>query len=275
VNPVDMEKAALAARHSPGRAPEFKQKRLNLWIAASAPWLSIDGWRAGQHDDWTLDDLDDATCFVGIDLASKLDLFAMVAAFPPTASRDGWRLLRWVWTPEDTLLERARRDRAPYDRWAAEPWRDGHTILRTTPGTQVAHQVARDVLKDLREHVTIARIGFDPWHAGTLIEQLIDEDGFDRDCVIEVAQTYAGMSSGASTYEAAVLAGQVDAGGCPLMAWTHANAVVQRDGKGNIYPIKRRSRGRIDPVMAAVIAVNLAERAQPDTPAADPVLIVA
>lgn len=273
VNPADMEKAALAAKHSPGKAPEFKQKRLNLWISASAPWLSLDGWRAGQSTDWTPEDLYGEPCYVGIDLASKLDLFAMVFVFPPTADH-GWRLLRWVWTPEDTLRDRAHRDRAPYDLWAAQTGFDGEPILRTTPGTQVSHQVARAILREQRAHYSIERIGFDPWHAETLIEQLIDEDGFDRDAVVEVAQTYAGMSSGASTYEAAVLAGEVDAADCPLMLWTHSNAVVQRDGKGNIYPIKKKSRGRIDPVMAAVIGVNLAIRARPETPADDPVLVV-
>jgi phage terminase large subunit-like protein len=33
---------------------------------------------------------------------------------------------------------------------------------------------------------------------------------------------------------------------------------VQRDGKDNIYPVKKKSRGRIDPVIAALIARKLA-----------------
>lgn len=274
VNPDDLQKAALAAQHSPGRAPEFKQKRLNLWVAASAPWLSVEGWRAGQTD-WSPDDLLGERCFVGIDLASKLDLFAMVFVFPPTATRASWRLLRWVWTPEDTLRDRARRDRVPYDLWTDTAGADGAPILRTCPGTQVDHSVAREVLRDQRSRYDIARIGFDPWHAAGLIAALVEDDGFDPDCVLEVPQTYPGMSVGALTYEAAVLAGLVDAGGCPLMAWTHGNAVVQRDNKGNIFPTKKRSRGRIDPLMAAVIGVNLALRSREELPADDPVLVVA
>jgi phage terminase large subunit-like protein len=275
VNPEDMRKAALAAKHSPGRAPEFKQKRLNLWVSATAPWLSLDGWRAGQTTDWTPEDLRGDPCYVGIDLASKLDLCAMVFVFPPTAARPTWRLLRWVWTPEETLRERAHRDRAPYEVWSEQRGLDGEPVLRLSPGTQVNHQVLREVLNVQRHRFAIERIGFDPWHASTLIDELVEDDGFDRDCVIEVPQTYAGMSSGASAYEADVLAGIVDAGDCPLLTWTHGNAVVQRDGKGNIFPIKKKSRGRIDPVMAAVIGRNLALRARPEAPAEDPVLIVA
>ncbi len=76
------------------------------------------------------------------------------------------------------------------------------------------------------------------------------EDGFDREQVLEVAQTFAGMSSGAKDLEAAVLDRHLDAHGCPLMLGTFATAVVQRDGKDNIYPVNKKSRGRIDPLMA-------------------------
>jgi phage terminase large subunit-like protein len=253
----DLRALVTKAIHMPAAAAAFKQKRLNLWVNASAPWLSVDGWRAGQSTDWTPDDLLHEPCYVGIDLASKLDLCAMVFAFPPAPTHPRWRILRWVWTPEDTLHERAHRDRAPYDIWVKE----GH--LRTTPGTRVDHQVLREVLRAQRERFDIERIGFDPWHADTLIDQLVNEDGFAATQVLEVRQTYQGMSSGASKVEAEVLAGNVDAHGCPLMAWCASNAVVQRDGKDNIYPVKKRSRGRIDPIMALVMAVNLHLRMPP------------
>jgi phage terminase large subunit-like protein len=257
VNPADLEALATKAVHMPAAAAAFQQKRLNLWVNTSAPWLSIDGWRAGQTT-WTEEALERAPCFIGIDLASKLDLCALVCAFPPTAERETWRLLPYVWTPEDTLLERAHRDRAPYDLWVEQ----GH--LRTTPGTRVDHGVIREVLKHLRDRFEIQRIGFDPWHADLLIDQLINDDGFDPTQVLEVRQTYQGMSSGAGKVEAEVLAGRVDAGGSPLMAWCASNAVVQRDGKDNIYPIKKKSRGRIDPIMAFVIAMNLFMRMPPE-----------
>jgi len=66
------------------------------------------------------------------------------------------------------------------------------------------------------------------------------------------------MSEPAKEFEADVLDGLVDAGGHPLMAWCVSNVVVQRDGKDNIYPVKKRSRGRIDPVIGALIARKLA-----------------
>jgi hypothetical protein len=42
--------------------------------------------------------------------------------------------------------------------------------------------------------------------------------------------------------------------------------VVQRDGKDNIYPVKKKSRGRIDPVIGALIARKLAALEPPTPP---------
>jgi phage terminase large subunit-like protein len=264
VNPADLAAKVTKARGMPSAQATYKQKHLNLWINASAPWLSIDGWRKGQTTSWDASDLTGRECFVGIDLSAKLDLTAMIALFPealspPQVWRTGHhtsrhRILRWVWTPEETLVERAHRDRAPYPQWKT----DG--FLWTTPGTRVDHQVIRAALVDLRSFANIRAVGFDPWHADQLIQQLTEIDGFPKDLILEVPQTYKGMSSGCLALEAAVLAGEVDAQGDPLMTWAVGNAVVQRDGKDNIYPVKKRSRGRIDPVMALCIAEALALR---------------
>ncbi|HAM57584.1 MAG TPA: hypothetical protein DCQ64_20105 [Candidatus Rokubacteria bacterium] len=256
IKPDDMRALARKAAAMPAAAATFKQKRLNLWVSATAPWLSVEGWLAGQTT-WSADALEGRTCFVGIDLASKLDLCPLVFVFPPDETHPGWALWPWVWTPADTLKDRARRDRAPYDIWV-----DQHYLL-TTPGTRIDHGAIRQVLVAERDHVAIQQIGCDPWHADMLLEQLVNDDGFDREQVLEVPQTYAGMSSACQQFEAAVLAGQVDAGGSPLMAWCASNVVVQRDGKDNIYPVKKRSRGRIDPIVASIIGMSLAIRQVP------------
>jgi phage terminase large subunit-like protein len=268
VNPDDLRQKVTKALGITGAAAAYKQKHLNLWVNTLQPWLSTDGWRQGQTT-WAPDLLRGAECYVGIDLAAKLDLTAMLALFPPTPTRPRWYARRWVWTPADTLQERARRDRAQYVEWAEAKY------LIAVPGTRVDHQVIRDALAALRDEATILRVGFDPWHADQLITQLTRDDGFDTDQILEVSQTYAGMSSGCLALEAAVLAGEMDTEGDPLMLWCAGNVVVQRDGKDNIYPVKKRSRGRIDPIVALAIAWNLAIRTTEPEPAEDPVLIVA
>jgi len=267
VLPDDLRSKVVKAQGMPAAAASYQQKHLNIWINASAPWLSVDGWRKGQSTAWTREDVAGARCVVGIDLAAKLDLTALVALFPPPMAGLRWRALRWIWTPADNLAERAHRDRAPYAQWIAEGY------LRTTPGTRVDHAVIRAALAELRTFATIAAIGVDPWHADQLIVQLTAEDGFPAHAVLEVPQTYAGMSSGCLALEAAVLAGEVDAQADPVMTWAVGNAVIQSDNKSNIYPVKKRSRGRIDPLMALCMAMSLAVRPAPPVPNYDVYLL--
>mgnify|MGYP003673056137 FL=1 len=251
VNPDDMRSLCRKAKAMPSAAAAFKQKRLNLWVNAYQPWLSMEGWERGNAEPIDIDTLEHAQCYVGIDLASQIDLCAMTFVFPPTKDREKWYLMPWAWTPEDTLVERSHRDRAPYDVWVQQ----GH--LTATSGTRVDHQLIRAVLRDQREKYDIQTIGFDPWHADTLISQLQMEDGFGEQQVLAVPQTYAGMSAAALRFEAEVLDGNVCSNANPVMQWCSSNAVVQQDGKGNVYPTKRKSRGRIDPIMAAIMGMAL------------------
>lgn len=259
VNPEDLAAKVAKAKGIPAAAATYKQKHLNLLVNASQPCLSVDGWRKGQNPGhlsraaW-LAELEHESCYVGIDLASKIDLCCCSFVFPPTLGRPSWRVLQYVWTPADTLKDRAHRDRAPYDLWRDQGW------LLETPGTQIDHQRIRGVLAENRGRFDIERIGFDPWHADTLIDQLVKEDGFPETQVLAVPQTFAGMSSACLKMQAEILGGNVDAFGCPVTAWAVSNTVDQRDGKDNMMFIKKKSRGRIDPVVAPTIGMALAIR---------------
>ena len=158
------------------------------------------------------------------------------------------------------MHDRAHRDRAPYPVWVEQGW------LKTTPGTQVDHQVIRAVLKEARAKFQIELIGFDPWHADTLIVQLVKEDGFDEQQVLVVPQNYQGMSSAESWFKAEVLGANVDANGCPVTAWAVSNTVEDTDGKDNIFFTKKKSRGRIDPVKSITIAAANWRKDASETP---------
>jgi phage terminase large subunit-like protein len=272
VKAADLEALANKARNMPSAAAAFKQDHLNLWVNTNAPWLSVEGWRTGQTT-WSLEDLRGATCYGAIDLSSKIDLAALALAFPPTETRRSWRYVVRCFTPADTLVERARRDRAPYLQWAealipGSPW----PYLSTTPGNRLDQDVIRAAVQDARDlfGFVIQTVGFDPWNAGNL-EKDLQEDGYP---VVEIPQTLAHMSAPSKEFEADVLDGLVDAGGNPLLAWMASNAVVYRDGPDNIKPVKKKSRGRIDGIVAAIMARKLAAM-DTEAPAEDPVLVVA
>ena len=267
VKPADLRALVTKALHMPGAAAAYQQDHLNVWVNTDAPWLALDGWKRGQTT-WLLEELRGQPCFAAIDLSSKIDLAALVFCFqppplpvtwhPPLAlERTTWRYVARCFTPADTLVARARRDRAPYVQWTTDtipgsPW----PYLSTNPGNRLDQDVLRVAVNDAKTlfGFDIQHIGFDPWNAGTLEQDLIG-DGFK---VLEVPQTIKHMSLPSKEFEAEVLDGLVDAGGNPLMAWMASNVVVYRDGPDNIKPVKKKSRGRIDGIVAAIMARKLA-----------------
>jgi phage terminase large subunit-like protein len=247
VQPNDLAALAIKAKNMPSAAAAFQQKRLNVWVSTSTPWLSLEGWRRGQST-WTAESMKGESCFLGIDLSSKIDLTAIVAVFPPAPPRLSWRVFGWGLTPIETLADREQRDRAPYRLWVEQGY------LRTNPGQRIDQTRVRECVKELAAQFDVQQVGVDPWNAGNLMKEL-GEDGFQ---VVAIPQTLQQMSAPSKDFEADVLDGLIDAGGNPLFAWCIANVVVVRDGKDNIYPVKKRSRGRIDPVIALLMARKLA-----------------
>jgi phage terminase large subunit-like protein len=252
VNPDDLARKVREAQQSPAARNNFLTKHLNVWVTSHAPCLSVEGWRAGQTKGWRpaleVPELKHEPCWVGIDLASKIDLCAVSFVFPPGPDRPRWRWLQQLWTPADTLADRAQRDRVPYGLWVEQGW------LQTTPGVRIDHAVVIEAMLAARELYDVQSIGFDPWHADKLIEELVHEHGFSETQVLEVPQTYNGMSSACLRVQADILAGEIDAGGCPVTAWAVSNVVPNIDGKGNLMFAKGKSRGRIDPVISGTIA---------------------
>ncbi len=256
VEPDDMRKLAAKAMKMPSAAAEFKQKRLNLWVNATAPCLSVEGWRKGQSSR-SREDFEESLvgdlCFAAVDLASKIDLCALSLLFPPTDERKMWAVIQRLWTPEDTLADRAHRDRAPYDIWVQQGW------LHTTTGTRIDHGEVISTLREFHGKYQIQRIGFDPWHADKVIDDLKREPWLSNadDTVLEIPQTFLGMSSACLRMQAEILSGSVDACGCPVTGWAVSNAAGQTDGKDNLMFVKKKSRGRIDPVISMTMALAL------------------
>ena len=247
VKPEDLRALATKAKGIPNAAAAFKQKRLNLWNQDAGSWLSLDGWRTGQSK-WDPRALAGRECYGGLDLSAKTDLTAFVLAFPPLIGERVWKYLLWALTPEETLDARAHRDRAPYRRWVESG------VLRTNPGKRIDHGAVRDLVLEAGDRYDVLEVGYDSWNAGGLPKELEDE-GFT---LTEVPQTMGQLSPPAKEFEADVLEGLVDFGGNPLALWSASNVVVIKDSKENIFPTKKKSRGRIDPIVAAIIARKMA-----------------
>jgi phage terminase large subunit-like protein len=245
----DMRALALKAIHVPSAAAEFKQKRLGLWTPSQILSLSLDGWQRGQTV-WHPSQLAREKCYIGVDLSSKLALTAVSLLFPPTPTRPTFRVIQQIWTPGSTLASRAHLDRAPYEAWVDAKW------MQTVDGPLIDPRVIVESLRQLRTVYDVQSIGFDPWHADRIITDLT-ADGWAPEQLIQVPQGVAHLTGACVRFKEEVVAGRIDARGCPVTAWALGNVVDRVDSNGNVTFSKKNSRGRIDPIVSIVNALSL------------------
>lgn len=239
----DIAKECEKAKEMPGYENTFKRLHLDIWTEQDVRWIPLEKWRLGSDP---LPDLTGQECWAGLDLSTTTDLTALVLAF--NRPDGGMYLLLYLWAPEESARQRARRDRAPYLDWAAQGF------LTLTPGNVVDYDRVRlDVLK-LWEQYNIRLLAIDRWNAAQLTTQL-DGDGV---AIHPHGQGYASMSAPAKEFERMVCGGELQHGGNPAFEWMAGNVSIEQDAAGNIKPSKKKSTERIDGIVAAVMAVGLA-----------------
>lgn len=232
-------------------AKESVVRRLNFcqWVESSAPWIGQRAWM-------------DATgvvppellvgrrCWAGLDLSSTTDLTALVLIFEPTEADPVWRLLPTFWLPEEGLHEKADKDRVPYLAWRDAGW------LETTPGRAInkLHVIHR--LTELAAQYDLQSIAYDRWRIEDL-KQLIDSEGVNLPALVPFGQGFKDMSPALDEFERRLLNSQLEHNGNPILTWCAANAVTASDPAGNRKVSKDKATGRVDGIVAAIMAVGV------------------
>jgi phage terminase large subunit-like protein len=242
-----LREQAEAATQAPHKRNNFLCKHMNLWVSADEVWMAVEKWDASAGDLVELLKLTGRSCVIGLDLSSKIDLCALVLIFLPTEEDPVYRILPFFWTPEETLEEREKRDKAPYQRWVDEGY------LQTTPGSVIDQDIIEAAILALRKQVNILEVAFDPWNAMQLAVKLQDAG---LTCV-EIRQGARTLSEPMKELGALVYAKKVVHGGHPVLRWNLMNTKAKQDDNENIRPVKPKDKTkRIDGIAAAVTAMS-------------------
>lgn len=239
----DIEEQAKQAERMPTSEAKFRVLFLNQRVNMVAAFVSPSVWKLGNaapDDEVFLA----GPVYGGLDLSATTDLTAFILT-----SRDAGGVLHvrpYFWMPQDSVIEAAKRDRAPYDVWV----RDG--LLRTTPGKVIDYAfVARDI-GALTADLPVAKVGFDRWRMDRMKAAL---EAADVSLPLEpFGQGYVSMSPALDALEADLLSGVVRHGGHPVLAMCAANAVVVSDPARNRKLDKSKATGRIDGMVALAMA---------------------
>jgi phage terminase large subunit-like protein len=258
---------------------EFSLKRrLNfcIWTETHQVWIPPDQWSACRVATVSTDNASARPCAAAFDLSSKLDLSAFVIAIrhddPPTAAAeqveiegmgdDGERvvipitlnfsveLVPYFWMPEETLYERVKNERIPYDAWARLP----NASLRATSGPVIDHEEIYQHIVAMWRHYKIQRIGYDERDATMLAVKLRDEARIG-DKIVAVGQGKK-LSEAFKLMEVLIRSRRLRHDGDPVLGWCFANAEPKRDRLNALWIEKPSETKRIDGAIAAAMAIQ-------------------
>lgn len=260
-------------------------KRLNfcIWTSQENAAIKIEDWNQcvgaslegtdpRRLRDRVEEQLAGRTCFIGTDLSSKQDLTAVIKLFPPREEprphtelvdriAGKWVALADFWLPADTIEQRARENRAPYDVWVRE------AFIRVTPGNVVDyHSIEEQLLKDF-ERFDVRELAFDPYYATSLSNDL-QAAGIDAARLVEFKQVFANFAGPTKELLEVLLPARTLAHlSNPVLSWMAGNLIVLENSNGDKRPIKKQNYGKIDGLVALIMAIGraiVAQQAPPD-----------
>lgn len=256
-------------------------RRLNfcIWTETHQVWIPPDKWHACEVPTVHEANTEMWPCAIGLDPASTLDLASAVVALriddPPDVAQDAEQveiegmdefgerirfaylmnfsieLIPFFWIPKDTLLERVRTERIPYDIWARD------RKLVPTPGASIDHHAIYDfVLKDLWKRFKAQKLAMDQ-NGGRYLYMKFQNEGRLRegDQLVSVGQAKK-LSEAFKFMEILIAKRRLRHDGHPVLAWNMANAEPQRDRIGALWIEKPSESKRIDGVVAAAMAIK-------------------
>lgn len=251
------------AQHMPSKANLVMRLNFCRWTEASERWLDHEAWALNGERSVGYDALRQQPCFGGLDLSATTDLTSLVLVFPDTDPEDvdqdtTFQALAWFWLPEADLLEKENRDGVPYT-----AWRDAG-YLTVTPGKSINKAFVAAKLGELSGDFDIQAIAYDRWRIDDLQLQL-DQQGIDLP-LVPWGQGFRDMAPAIDAIEGAIKRGGFWHGNNPLLTMCAANAVVVQDPAENRKFNKAEVTGRIDGIVAASMAMGLANRKAVEEP---------
>ena len=233
------------AMQLPSAVNNFKTKHLNEWVNADTAWMDMRAWDACADTSLDIDNFIGQPCWIGLDLASKTDVAALILIFAHPEIADAYLTFGKYYLPEDTVHGAGN---SQYSGWMRID------RLTVTPGNVIDFSWIEADLLDMASRFAIQAVAFDPFQATQLSTRMLGE-GLP---MIEVRPTVLNFSEPMKILEALVLQKKLAHDGDPVLTWMASNVVAHLDVKDNIYPRKERPENKIDGIVALIMALSRA-----------------
>lgn len=246
LDPVKLQSDRAKAARRADLRNEFARTRFNIWTSAGgvidhAAWMSC-------KRDIRLEDFigSDVKCWIGVDLASTLDMCAVTLLFE--LPDDVIALFGRAYLPDgsETYLNPEMMDQ--FDAWASssEEW------LALTNGPLADHDRIRKDLIAFNEVFNVQTIACDPHQAHNTVKKLWDR----KLPVMTYPNSAKTMTAPMDDFLGRIAVQTVIHDGNPVLAWHASNVHADRWGNGTIMPRKesKNSPRKIDGFVAGCFA---------------------
>ena len=238
-----MEAELEQAKQNPRKQTAFKTKHLNQWVGARDVYFNIDKWVNNQAPELSLNDFKGREIYIGMDLASKIDIAALLVVVPE--EDDEYSVFGKYYLPEEAI-NASTADH--YKAWAAQG------LLTLTDGNIIDFEFIRRDILQLCDDFDVLELAYDPHQATMLISSLMAEN---VPCV-EARQTTQTFSEPMKMLDALIRGNKIKHTGCPILTWMLGNCVAKSNAKDEVYPRKLRDEDKIDGVVALLMAMGRA-----------------
>lgn len=237
------------ATRNPARQNGFRAMHLNQWMSASAAWMDMVAWGKCLDPTLTDDSIKHLPCWIGSDLASKLDLSACIRLYRDDSQGDRphYYVLTRTYLPSARINE---PQNAHYQRWAKQGY------LTSTSGSSIDYSVIEaDALQDIDTY-QVRELAYDARYADQWSQRVSDLSGVTR---IETPPSPSILSPPMKELEAAVADGRLHHDGNPVLTWCLSNLTTRETPAGNYQmPDKERPESKIDAAIALLLAMSRA-----------------
>ncbi len=257
------------ARGMPSKESIVRRLNFCQWVDAENPWVEGDLWRACEVE-FDIEHLAGQKGVGGLDLSGTRDLTAAAMAFGPDADGVVDAFVEF-WTPGETIVQRGQSDSIPYEQWVKEGY------VHATPGRAVEYAFIVERMAEWQQMFDYGELAFDPYRikyfetdldrANLPIRLVPHGQGFFKAADTEAREIakHNGTAAPADLWmprsiellEELVLKGKLRVKFNKCLQWNSASAVLEADPKNNRIFTKRRSKGRIDGLVALAMAIGL------------------
>ena len=243
IEPANMLADLRDAKQRASRQSAFQTKHLNKWVSVKEAFFNSTEWAKLARPEIKREDFRQYPCFLSGDLASKHDLVALMQLFCLPDKR--YALFGKYYLPAATL---DLPENQHYRNWKIAGWIEeaGDEV------TDLDH-FKEDVLA-LCAGYQVEEMPSDPNRAWGVYPALVKE-GVP---IVEYRNTVLMMSEPMKELDAMIRSGRIIHNGDPVLAWAIGNTTGRIDKKDNVYPNKETVANKIDPVVAAIMAIGRA-----------------